>query len=143
MTVNSFDPSQLEQTSAEFKPQVLAMLDELTDSGESSMQLAAELEAGELSLSSVQQQKYSGMITHPAWGEVLEVLSSEDIELLIRLFTLAEMNLPGWEAGAKSCVVPMVRALKDRQCYDSGLTRWIKAHTNNKFLPHGNLMDLL
>ena len=53
------------------------------------------------------------------------------------------MRFVSWKADAKSAVVPLVRALKQRKAYDKALTGWIKANTDNKFLPHGSLMDRL
>jgi hypothetical protein len=61
----------------------------------------------------------------------------------VKIFTLGEMTFPGWIAEDKSAVIPLVKALKATGGYDKTLTRWIKAHTSNKFLPHGNLADRL
>ena len=61
----------------------------------------------------------------------------------IRFFTLAEARLPGFEAGAKSPVIPLARTLRERGEYPDDLTTWIKAHTDNRFLPHGSLLDRL
>lgn len=61
----------------------------------------------------------------------------------IRFFTLAEARLPGFEAGAKSPVIPLARVLRERGAYPEGLTAWIKAHSDNRFLPHGSLLDRL
>lgn len=68
--------------------------------------------------------------------------TSKELTLWIRFATLAE-RLPGGEVGAKSPVIVMARELKVRGDYPETLTKWIKAHTRNRFLPHGNLMDRL
>jgi len=39
--------------------------------------------------------------------------------------------------------VALARVLKKRKAMPADLTPWIKANTTNKFLPHGDLMDLL
>ena len=77
------------------------------------------------------------------WSDAAQVLSVTEIEALIRVLTVAEMKLAGWEAKAKSPVIPLVAELKRRGSYRKELTAWIKAHTTNRFLPHGSLMDRL
>jgi hypothetical protein len=77
------------------------------------------------------------------WAAAAEPLEDDDIVALIRLFTLAEPRLPGWESGDASPVVPLTALLKRRGAYPADLTAWIKANTDNRFLPHGNLMDRL
>ena len=76
------------------------------------------------------------------WRQAAVGLGSDEIVALIRLFTLGE-RLPGWEAGARSPVVPLVAALKERGEYPQDLTAWIKANTGNRFLPYGSLLDRL
>jgi hypothetical protein len=39
--------------------------------------------------------------------------------------------------------VALVRVLKKRKAMPGDLVSWIKANTTNRFLPHGDLMDLL
>lgn len=70
-------------------------------------------------------------------------MGTSDLVSLIRLFTLAEDQLPGWQAGAKSPVIALARALRQRGEFPEQLTSWIKANTGNKFLPYGSLMDRL
>jgi len=77
------------------------------------------------------------------WPAAAEPLASSDIERLIRLFTLAEMRFSAWEAGAKSPVVPLATILKNRGDFPRELSRWIRQHTTNRFLPHGSLLDRL
>jgi hypothetical protein len=77
------------------------------------------------------------------WAAVARDLDDATLEALIRLFTLAEGRLSGWEAGDASPVIPLARELKDRGRYPAELTAWIKANTSNRFLPYGNLMDRL
>ena len=76
------------------------------------------------------------------WSAAAKKLTDEDVERLIRLYTLAE-KLPGWEAGAKSPVIALAAALKERGVWPGDLTAWIRANTDNRFLPYGNLMDRL
>ena len=77
------------------------------------------------------------------WLAPTEVLTVDELISLVRFFTLAEARLPGWEAGAKSPVIAMVRQLKARGQYPTDLNSWIKENTKNRFLPYGSLMDRL
>lgn len=77
------------------------------------------------------------------WTLVAEPMEDKAVVDLIRLFTLAESKLTGWEAGAKSPVVALAALLRQRDAYPKELTTWIKANTSNRFLPYGSLMDRL
>ena len=61
----------------------------------------------------------------------------------IKVLTLCEEQYPGFEWGAKSPVIPLVRVLRSRRTYPEDLTGWIKANSNNRFLPYGSLLDRL
>ncbi len=76
------------------------------------------------------------------WKAAGEGLDNGQVLALIRLFTLGE-RLPGWEAGARSPVVPLAAVLKARGEYPAELTAWIRANSENRFLPYGSLMDRL
>lgn len=77
------------------------------------------------------------------WAEAAGPLPDEDVLALVRLFTRAEAEIPAWEAGDASPVIPLVAELKRRGSYPAELTGWIKRNTDNRFLPYGNLMDRL
>jgi len=68
-----------------------------------------------------------------------ESLSDDEIEHLMRFFTIAE-QLPGWEAGANSTVSWLGKVVKQR---GTGVNRelvvWLKSNSKNQFLPHGAL----
>ena len=74
--------------------------------------------------------------TEESW-EVAAALSDDDIVVLIRFFTLAEMQLAGWAAGKRSPVVPLVKILKSRGVFTPELRKWVKANTDNRYLPNG------
>ena len=106
---------------------------------------AGALDAERFGLTALRIAALSGVARHDArtdWTAAVADLDSPDVIALIRLFTLAE-GLPGWESGARSPVIPLVRALKARGDYPDDLTAWIKAHTGNRFLPYGSLLDRL
>ncbi len=75
--------------------------------------------------------------------EVAKGLGDDEVVALIRLFTMAESALPGWKAGDASPVIPLAAVLKQRGSYPADLTAWIRAHSDNRFLPYGNLMNRL
>ena len=77
------------------------------------------------------------------WTEAARDEDVEELVAWIRFFTLAEARLSGFESGARSPVIPLARALRERGAYPGDLTTWIKAHSDNRFLPHGSLMDRL
>lgn len=60
----------------------------------------------------------------------------------IRVAARAE-DMPGCDVGAKSPAIAMARLLRARGDYPDTLTPWIRAHSNNRFLPYGSLMDRL
>lgn len=75
-----------------------------------------------------------------SWFAIADTLSDQELVELMRFFTVAE-NLPGWEAGDKSPVIWLGKILKKRGTgIDRELVIWIKAHSNNQFLPHGSLI---
>lgn len=93
-------------------------------------------------LDTEQQQVYAGIMQLPKqrWFELAEPLSDDDIVQLMRFFTKAE-QLAGWEAGANSPVIWLGKILKQR---GAGIPRelvlWIKANSDNRYLPHGALL---
>lgn len=80
----------------------------------------------------------TGLMKLPAdaWS-IAEVLADEELEALVRFFTLAEMQLSGWDGGKDSPVIPLVKMLKARDAFAPELRKWIKANTDNRFLPYG------
>ncbi len=69
-------------------------------------------------------------------------LDNNQLELLIRFFTLAEMQLANWEAGKTNPVIYLVKELKQREAFYPELRKWIKANTDNRFLPNGAALGL-
>ena len=78
-------------------------------------------------------------IDHSAWMAAVEPLPEEDLLHLIRFFAVAE-NLPGWEAGPKSPVIPLAKTLRKRGVrLDKALLHWLREVNDNRFLPYGPL----
>ncbi len=88
-----------------------------------------------------ERQTLSGLMHLDAshWDQVAASHSDDDLQHLIRFFTLAE-NLPGWEAGETSPVIPLAKTLRQRGVkLDKQLLRWIRSANNNRYLPYGPL----
>ncbi len=93
-------------------------------------------------LSQDQQQVHSPLMQLPreAWLAATDSYDKDDIIALIRFLTLAEMKYSGWQAGAESPVIWLTKALRQRGEKPSReLLLWIRANTDNKFLPNGAL----
>lgn len=107
-------------------------------------QAAEQLDADDFGLSAAEVSDLARLARHPEadWEAPLASLDSDTLLALVRLYTLAEA-LPGWEAGAKSPVIPMAAELRRRGDYPEALTAWIKSNTDNRFLPYGSLLDRL
>ncbi len=132
MSVESFDPSALTlKLDAAVLEELLAAADNL-DSADFGLER-------ERVVALAAAARHEGAVD---WQSAAAGLGSEQVVALARFFTLAE-RLPGWEAGATSPVIVLASVLKRRGDYPDELTAWIKAHTDNRFLPYGSLMDRL
>ncbi len=107
--------------------------------------VADSLDEPDLGLSAGQVLNWAALMKLPddVWTPLLEQEPDSRLIRLVKALTVAEMRLPGWEAGARSPVITIVRELRRRNAYPKDLTPWIKAHTTNRFLPHGSLLDRL
>ena len=99
----------------------------------------------QLGLSAEQQDSIRQAVRASAesWTDFAHAQSSSVVVNWIRALTRAEMVLPGFELGARSPVIALVRLLKQRGEYPDDLTGWVKANTDNRFLPYGSLLDRL
>lgn len=74
------------------------------------------------------------------WLDEAAQWDQDQLWAMIRFFTLAEMQLPDWQGGAESPVIPLAKSLRQRK---SPLTReqlvWIREHSDNRYLPYGPL----
>ncbi|GAA5524203.1 hypothetical protein Maes01_00757 [Microbulbifer aestuariivivens] len=75
------------------------------------------------------------------WLDESASWQADEIWQLIRFFTLAEAQLPGWEAGAESAVIPLAKALRQRQQpLSKEQLLWIRQNSDNRYLPYGPLL---
>lgn len=98
------------------------------------LDLASELTSAELSAGAVLMT-----LDASAW-HFLHDRETASLTSLIRFFTLAEGQLPGWKAGNKSPVIAIVGILKKRQEFSTELRKWIKSNTDNRYLPYGSVI---
>lgn len=135
MSVDTFDPSQFNAQNKSIDAATLALALELAAAG-AKENFVIELTAEQIAT-------LARLMQHSGWQDAGTDLDDAAIVGLIRLFTLGEMRYPEWKAEAKSPVVGLMRVLKKRKTVPADLVSWIKANTSNRFLPHGDLMDLL
>lgn len=80
-------------------------------------------------------------VSQSVWSEHLTTLESSDLKALCRFFTLAEDQWPDWFGGDRNPVIWICKELKSRGEFpDKDLTAWIKQHSQNRFLPYGNVL---
>jgi hypothetical protein len=87
----------------------------------------------------VQSHSHMMKLDKSSWENAAE-LDSKEIETLIRFFTLAEMQLPDWNGGDKNPVIYMARILKSRGEFSVELKKWVKANSDNRYLPNGSVL---
>ena len=106
---------------------------------------AGLLDEPTLGLSEQEVARFAVLMTYASddWAPLLASEADAQLIRLVRVFTVAEMRLPGWEAGARSPVIRIAAELRRRNAYPKELTAWIKTHTTNRYLPHGSLLDRL
>jgi hypothetical protein len=92
-------------------------------------------------LDDAESQRLSGLMTleKDQWLSAAESLTDDQLLHLIRFFAVAE-NLPGWEAGDRSPVIPLAKTLRKRgQRLDKEFLLWLRAVNENRYLPYGPL----
>ncbi len=108
----------------------------ITMSNNSQLEQLSEL------LSDEEKQQHASLMKQEQanWQQVAESFNNQQLEDLMRFFTVAE-KIPGWEAAEKSPVIWLGKILKQRGVgINRDLAIWIKQHSNNQYLPHGPLM---
>ncbi|MCY3884599.1 MAG: hypothetical protein OXG24_06725 [Gammaproteobacteria bacterium] len=106
---------------------------------------ARQLDAGNLCLKLADQAKLKSVLFlgFSSWEKFVRADDSKTVVAWIKVLTSCEEKYSGFECGSKSPVISLARVLRKRGTYPSELSNWIKEHSNNRFLPHGSLMDRL
>ncbi len=134
MTLGSWDPAAEE--ASHHLTLSASLLDQLA-----SYSAKDQLDHLDSLLGAQEVQRLSGLmrIEAPAWEAAVADRDETAIRHLIRFLTVAE-NLPGWEAGADSPVIPLARCLRNRGVrLDREFQQWIREVSDNRFLPYGPL----
>ncbi len=101
--------------------------------------LSGAVDAGMLDAAGLANENWVMTAGSAAW-EAARALDSDTAISLVRLFTLVEEQVSGWEAGNKSPVISLVKILKERGDLEADLRKWIKSNTKNRYLPHGSAL---
>jgi hypothetical protein len=134
MTLGTWDP-KIESGSDDLSLDP-ALLNRLID-----YDRAAQLSELEHLLSDEDKQRLAGLMKlgKDTWCAATEPLSNDELIHLIRFFAVAE-NLPGWEAGPDSPVIPLAKTLRKRGLrLDKTLLQWLRDVNENRYLPYGPL----
>ena len=131
MSVGAWDPAE--------------QIVELSDSVLAELLAAADcLDEEDFGLSVAQVSRLAATVRlRPEAWRPAAALDDQQVIRLVRLYSLAEGRFPEWKAGSASPVIALCRLLRRRSAWPADLTAWIKAHSDNKFLPYGSLADRL
>lgn len=91
-----------------------------------------------------EQEKSDASIMHAEqelWNTALADFDNDQLIGLIRFFTIAEMQLSGWQAGSESPVIAINQLLKSRGTkLDKDMLLWIRQNSSNRFIPNGAIL---
>ena len=79
------------------------------------------------------------MADHVIWQDTVQSLNDEDLIALIKLLTVTEAK-SNWDLGEKSPVIPVFKTYKKKSGVNRELVKWVKEHSDNKYLPFGPLI---
>ncbi len=134
MSIGSWDPSA--SAALEGVPPKSALLQRfITYSRDDQLTQLAQL------IKQDETQQLASLMTldHTLWQAAAESLSEDELLHLVRFFAVAE-SLPGCEAGERSPVIPLSKALRKRGVrLDKTLLQWLREVNDNRFLPYGPL----
>lgn len=134
MTIEAWTPDTQDSSDYQISPQLLQRFIDIAKA-EQWQQLDELLSAEEIQNNSVIMQQ-----SKDSWFAAGKDLNDADLIELVRFFTKAEMLLSGWQAAEKSPVIWLVKILRRRACPPSKeLLLWIKANSDNRFIPNGAL----
>lgn len=101
--------------------------------------LSGAVDPGMLDAAELTNENWVMTAVPTAW-EAARSLDSDTVISLVRLFTLVEEQVSGWDGGNKSPVISLAKILKERGDLEADLRKWIKSNTKNRYLPHGSAL---
>jgi hypothetical protein len=136
MSVGAWTPEGLEtKTTATINPQVLPALAAISENE------ALDNIAGHLSAEQIIEYRSWMKVDIASWQEAATELNQDQLIHLIRFFTIAEMQLEGWEAGNDSPVIALNKLLKKSGGrLDKETLMWMRENSNNRFIPNGAII---
>ncbi len=78
-------------------------------------------------------------VDNKIWAQNAKNLTQTQLVALIKMFTVLE-DSQNWSLAEKSPVIALFKQLRKLAGIDKALVQWVKAHTQNKFLPFGPLL---
>ncbi len=78
-------------------------------------------------------------IDNKIWALSVQNLAQQPLIDLIRMLTQLEEQ-QAWNLAEKSPVIALFKQLRKIAGIDKPLVQWVKAHSDNKFLPFGPLL---
>jgi len=74
------------------------------------------------------------------WKTNIDSLNEIQLSQLMKVFTLLEVKVDDFACLDKSPVIWIGKILKSRKAFpEKHIIDWLKANTDNKFIPHGSL----
>jgi hypothetical protein len=73
------------------------------------------------------------------WKDAVQGLADDQLILLIKMLTILETQ-QNWDLADKSPVITIFKLYKKKSGIDKDLVKWVKAHTDNQYLPFGPLL---
>ncbi len=78
-------------------------------------------------------------IDNKIWASSIQNIQQQPLIKLIQMLTVLE-EAHAWSLAEKSPVIALFKQLRKIAGIDKPLVQWVKAHSDNKFLPFGPLL---
>lgn len=118
----------------------LELLQHFAQLGSSILQHPTELQTLVNNKQQIQAQSWL-RLPEEAWQHSIEQLPKANLFPLAVFFTLAEMQLSGWQCGAKNPAIWLFRWLRKHQQQPSKEEiQSLKKLTDNRFIPYGSVL---
>ncbi|MEH6607647.1 MAG: hypothetical protein V7711_18865 [Pseudomonadales bacterium] len=135
MAIGSWEPEQKTTAEAKINNDILnELLNWSSDDQLSSLE-------SHIALQQQRDLAYIMKLDASNWQNSVDDLNENELICLIRVLTVAEEKLEGWQAGEKSPVIALNKLLRRRGTpLNKEMLNWIKANSSNRFLPNGPLL---
>ncbi len=141
MTTGTWDPSSPLNDKSSYRLDIDFLKDIIQRVKKTDFILQTEFNVSAL-LSAEEEKQHAGImqLDKNDWEIVDKQFSDEEIIILIKFFTLAEIQFTYWKGEKTSPVIWLSKLIRRRgKALDKELLVWIKSTSTNKFLPYGPL----